>query len=173
VRHHPGFADEIVENIGAQGPSTDNTARQREGMFHLQQVPLAFGNRRGHFLALRCHWIAGEAKGNDLDITRLGFLAMNVAALEAARIPGAFAELGVWRGNSAKVIHSLAPLRELYLLDTFKGFPSDQEDSDSVSGISHHYKNVSVEEVRDFVGHSEHIHWVVGRFPDSAGSIPG
>ena len=142
------------------------------GIFLVQQVPLAFRNKPSDFLALRRHWIAGESKGNDLDMTRLGFLAMNVAALEAARIPGAFAELGVWRGNSAKVIHSLAPRRELYLLDTFQGFPSDEVNSDAVSGISHHFQDVSVEQVRDFVGHSEHIHWVVGRFPDSAGSIP-
>ena len=73
------------------------------GIFLVQQVPLAFRNKPSDFLALHRHWIAGESKGNDLDMTRLGFLAMNVAALEAARVPGAFAELGVWRGNSAKV----------------------------------------------------------------------
>jgi hypothetical protein len=73
------------------------------GIFLVQQVPLAFRNKPSDFLALRRHWIAGESKGNDLDMTRLGFLAMNVAALEAARVPGAFAELGLWRGNSAKV----------------------------------------------------------------------
>jgi O-methyltransferase len=142
------------------------------GLFLLQRVPLALGNRRPDFLALRRHWIAGGTKGNDLDMIRLAFLAMNVKALEAARVPGAFAELGVWRGNSAKVIHSLAPQRELYLLDTFQGFPSEDTDFDPASGISHHFQDVSVKQVRDFVGHSEHVHMVVGRFPASASSIP-
>src|ERR1700685_3890839 len=100
------------------------------------------------------------------------FLAMNGAALEAGGVPGAFAELCVWRGNSAKVIHSLAPQRELYLLDTFRGFPAEQSDFDPVGEISDLFQDVSVERVRDFVGYSDHIHWVVGRFPDTAGSIP-
>jgi hypothetical protein len=50
------------------------------GIFLVQQVPLAFRNKPSDFLALRRHWIAGESKGNDLDMNRLGFLAMNKAA---------------------------------------------------------------------------------------------
>nr|WP_294557355.1 TylF/MycF/NovP-related O-methyltransferase [uncultured Rhodopila sp.] len=142
------------------------------GVLLLQRVPIALRNNRSDFLALRRHWVAGKPKGNDLDMVRLAFLATNIAALEAAGVPGAFAELGVWRGNSAKVIHSLAPGRDLYLLDTFQGFPAEHSDDDPVSGISHHYQDVSVDTVRAFVGRSERIHFVVGCFPDSAGSIP-
>jgi O-methyltransferase len=142
------------------------------GSLFLQQGPLALRHKRAEFLALRRHWVAGDPKGNDLDMVRLAFLALNVSALEAAGVPGAFAELGVWRGNSAKVLHSLAPQRELYLLDTFQGFPSEDAAIDIVSGISHHFQDVSVESVRNFVGHSERVHFVVGRFPESAGSIP-
>jgi Macrocin-O-methyltransferase (TylF) len=91
------------------------------GGFILQQMPLAFQKRTSDFLALCRHWIASEPKGNDLDMVRLAFLALNITALEAARVPGAFAELGVWRGDSATVIHNLAPQRELYSLETFNG----------------------------------------------------
>jgi O-methyltransferase len=142
------------------------------GVLLLQQMPIALRNDRLGFLALRRHWISGKPKGNDLDMVRLAFLATNIAALEAARVPGAFAELGVWRGNSAKVIHSLAPAREFYLLDTFEGFPAEQSDGDPVSGISHHYRDASVEMVRAFIGQSDRIHFVAGCFPDSAGCIP-
>jgi hypothetical protein len=79
------------------------------GAFILQQMPLAFQKRKSDFLALRQHWIESDPKGNDLDMVRLAFLTLNVTALEAARVRGAFAELGVWRGNLAKVIHNLAP----------------------------------------------------------------
>lgn len=35
---------------------------------------------------------------------------------------GAFAELGVYRGETAAVLHALDPARKLFLLDTFEGF---------------------------------------------------
>nr|WP_294506940.1 TylF/MycF/NovP-related O-methyltransferase [uncultured Rhodopila sp.] len=142
------------------------------GALLLQQLPIALRNSRADFLALRRHWISGKPKGNDLDMVRLAFFATNIAALEAAGVPGAFAELGVWRGNSAKVIHSLAPGRELYLLDTFQGFPDEDCDADPIGGVSHHFQDVSVDKVCAFVGQSDRIHFVVGRFPDSAGAIP-
>lgn len=143
------------------------------GRFLLQQVPLALEHERANFLARRREWIAGEPKGNDLDLVRLAFLASNIKALETAQVPGAFAELGVWRGNSAKVIHSLVPERELYLLDSFEGLPAERSEFDPVSGSSQHFADVSVESVRNFVGGSERVHFVVGSFPDSARSIPG
>jgi O-methyltransferase len=142
------------------------------GKLLLQQVPLAVEQQRANFLTLRREWIAGEPKGNDLDLVRLAFLAINIRALEAAGVPGAFAELGVWRGNSAKVIHSLAPDRELYLLDTFEGLPAERSEFDPASGSSRHFADVSVEGVRNFVGRSERVHFVIGSFPDSACVIP-
>jgi O-methyltransferase len=142
------------------------------GKFLLQQVPLAIGQERADFLALRREWTAGEPKGNDLDLVRLAFLAINIRALEAAGVPGAFAELGVWRGNSAKVIHRVAPDRELYLLDTFEGFPAERAEFDPAGGSSRHFADVSAEDVRDFVGRSELVKFIVGRFPDSARLIP-
>ena len=42
------------------------------GIFLVQQVPLAFRNKPSDFLALRRHWIAGELKGNDLDMNSFG-----------------------------------------------------------------------------------------------------
>ena len=138
------------------------------GKFLLQQVPLAVEQERANFLALRREWTAGEPKGNDLDLVRLAFLAINIRTLQVAGVPGAFAELGVWRGNSAKVIHSLAPDRELYLLDTFEGLPAERSEFDPANGSSRHFADASVEDVRDFVGRSELVKFIVGRFPDSA-----
>lgn len=138
----------------------------------LQRLPLAFAGDRSGFLALRRDWIAGDPKDNDRDLARLAALALNVRAIEAAGIPGAFAELGVWRGNSAKVIHRLAPGRELYLLDTFGGFDAADTAADRVAGVAHHFRDVTPEGVRAFVGPSPRVHFVVGRFPDTAGAIP-
>ena len=142
------------------------------GRWLLQRLPLAFAGERDGFLALRRDWIAGEPKDNDRDLVRLAALALNVRAIEAAGVAGAFAELGVWRGNSAKVIHGLAPMRELYLLDTFEGFDAADTAGDPASGVAHHFRDVTVDRVRAFVGASPRVHFVVGRFPDTAGAIP-
>ncbi len=42
--------------------------------------------------------------------------------IEDNNIPGCFAELGVYQGSTAKLIHHYSPYRELYLFDTFDGF---------------------------------------------------
>lgn len=42
-----------------------------------------------------------------------------------ATIPGVFAEFGVWKGTTAKMIHQFAPERDLYLFDSFEGLPED------------------------------------------------
>jgi len=40
----------------------------------------------------------------------------------ARKVEGDLAELGVYRGSSARLIHHYLPERKLYLFDTFKGF---------------------------------------------------
>lgn len=50
-----------------------------------------------------------------------------VAAVErTAHLEGDMAELGVYRGGSAKVIASVCPSKRLYLFDTFTGLPFDE-----------------------------------------------
>ena len=71
------------------------------GALMLQGVPLALVHQGIDLRALRRHWIAGRPKGNDLDLARLAFLTLNITALERDQVPGAFAELGVWRGRGA------------------------------------------------------------------------
>lgn len=54
-------------------------------------------------------------------------LANLVNAVErTAHLPGGMAELGVYRGGSAKVIASVCPDKLLRLFDTFTGLPQDE-----------------------------------------------
>ena len=55
----------------------------------------------------------------DLRSRCIGQLAQRVRGLQ---IPGAVAELGVYRGNTAWQLNALFPDRKLYLFDTFEGF---------------------------------------------------
>jgi O-methyltransferase len=94
------------------------------------------------------------------------FLALNLAALD---VPGAIAEVGVWRGNSAKVLHEVAPSRRLYLFDTFAGF--DERDVSDPRHLAH-FRDTSPEQVRALLGSSTLIRIIPGRFPETAELVP-
>ena len=53
-------------------------------------------------------WVEGVESNNLGDINRLYFLYMNVKAVVDHGIPGAFAELEVYKGNSAKLVLTIA-----------------------------------------------------------------
>ena len=50
---------------------------------------------------------------------------LQIERIKNKKIPGGFAELGVYRGETAKIIHELDPDRDLYLFDTFDGFSEE------------------------------------------------
>ena len=139
-----------------------------DGLLLLQAMPLAMDSPRFDVRSLWRKWIAGAPKGNDLDPIRMMFLATNIVALETANVPGAFAELGVWRGNSAKVIHMLAPHRVFYLFDTFSGFDERDAIIESRSDIKQHFVDTTAAQVEAFLGAPEVVRIVQGRFPDTA-----
>jgi len=56
------------------------------------------------------------------DTVRRDMIVLLLRELVARKIPGDMAELGVFRGFSARLIHHYLPERKLYLFDTFTGF---------------------------------------------------
>lgn len=56
------------------------------------------------------------------DKVRFYNLWLHIERLKKNNIPGAFAELGVHKGETAKAIHHMDPKRPFYLFDTFEGF---------------------------------------------------
>jgi O-methyltransferase len=56
------------------------------------------------------------------DTTRRDMIILLLRELVARRVEGDLAELGVYRGDSARLIHHYLPERPLYLFDTFAGF---------------------------------------------------
>jgi hypothetical protein len=56
------------------------------------------------------------------DNTRRDMLVLLLRTLIDRKVPGAFAELGVYKGLTARLIHHYAPERTLHLFDTFEGF---------------------------------------------------
>jgi hypothetical protein len=106
---------------------------------------------------------------NGGDIPRLWSLILNCKQVNQEGVPGDFAELGVWRGNTAAVLAHYAQIagRSMYLLDTFQGFDRKDLsgiDADKVSA----FENTSLEFVQEVVGQPLSICVCVkGRFPES------
>jgi hypothetical protein len=120
------------------------------------------------FRALYESWIAGNRRCNAGDLTRLYALILNIKQCIADSVTGDFAEVGVWRGNSAATLAHFAARndRHLYLFDTFTGF-----DARDLSGIDGHrppeFQGMSLDAVRRVVGNETHTTYVQGYFPES------
>ncbi len=115
-------------------------------------------------------WVRRNAR-NAEDLPRLYALALNIRAVLAEGIAGDFAELGVYRGNSASVLahYARGAGREVLLFDTFAGF--DRRDFTGPDrDRAMEFADTSLDAVRDLVGEAN-VRYLPGYFPDSL--LPG
>ena len=90
-------------------------------------------------------------------------------ALAQCKRPGAMAEVGVYRGASAKLICKAKGDKLLRLFDTYEGLPESSKEDRGV-----HKKNqyaCSLEDVQAYVDGFENVHFHKGLFPDSAEGV--
>jgi ADP-heptose:LPS heptosyltransferase len=105
------------------------------------------------------------------DLVRRDMLILQMRTVIDEEVEGDFAEVGVYRGATAKLIHHYAPERHLHLFDTFSGF--DRRDLALEMGIEREkakeqFKNVTVADMLHHVSPvNENIHVHPGLFPDS------
>ena len=94
-----------------------------------------------------------------------GYLVYAAARAQAKR-PGAFAEVGVYKGASAKLICEAKGDKTLHLFDTFEGLPSASEHDPGV----HREKQYacSLESVQEYLRGYVNVHFHKGVFPESA-----
>jgi hypothetical protein len=116
---------------------------------------------------LRRYWIEGNAANNLGDWSRLYAIVLNAMQISRERISGEFAELGVYKGNSARVLCHFAEQdqRRVFLFDTFHGF--DERDLQGVDHIKRkQFDDNNLEAVKAFVDSPRAV-FVAGRFPES------
>jgi O-methyltransferase len=106
------------------------------------------------------------------DTTRRDMLILLLRTLLERRVPGELAELGVYRGSTARLIHHYAPERILHLFDTFTGFAKadlDRERDATGACIDQGYFiNTSIEHVREFIApQNSNVRLHAGNFPAS------
>lgn len=106
---------------------------------------------------------------NGGDITRLWAFILNCKQVLSEGIPGDFAELGVWRGNTASILARFAAgaNRKVYLFDTFEGFTeTDLTGIDAQKEMD--FNNTSIELVKNIIGKAAtSCSFAKGSFPDS------
>ena len=112
---------------------------------------------------------AHNRANNGGDIVRLWSFILNLKQVLGEGIEGHFAELGVWRGNTAAILayYARENKRKVYLFDTYEGF--SQEDLVGVdAGKTLEFSNTSLDMVKIVVGpEDDFCHYIRGRFPNS------
>ena len=131
----------------------------------------------------RCHIVAEpvntaasplDERDMENDYVRVKTLELCCGRLE--NVPGAAAELGVYKGGFARCINALMPQRRLYLFDTFEGFESSEAAREKrlgnlSSGVEAAHKNTSLSNVMGLMPHPESVQPMPGYFPESLNGL--
>jgi len=106
------------------------------------------------------------------DTTRRDMIILLLRNLVERRVEGDLAELGVFRGSTARLIHHYLPERKLYLFDTFAGFDErDVRIENKQTGLktkSAEFAETSVEMTRrNIAPQNDNVQFFPGYFPQS------
>lgn len=96
-----------------------------------------------------------------------------VERLKQNNIHGSFAELGVYKGDSAKIIHLMDPSREFHLFDTFNGFKKKDLEVETGKAASYTIRNfadTSIERVKQKLKSDKFI-FHEGHFPETTNEL--
>lgn len=186
--------DDGMEDVGSLGAPTREArgrtlgGRLRSLAHRILSLPLRYGiagtrslylayqpdsyavfGRHASYDALLPRFVAHNRRNNAGDVARLWALLLNLEQIEAEGVRGDFAELGVWRGNTAAVLAHFAARsgRRVYLFDTFAGFDArDLVGTDAPN--RREFGDTSLELVRGVIGpDAAYCELVPGFFPRS------
>ncbi|NTW31325.1 MAG: methyltransferase [Bacteroidetes bacterium] len=93
-----------------------------------------------------------------------------IERLKRENISGDFAELGVYKGETAHIIHTLDKSRKLHLFDTFEGFKKEdlkEETGEAASYSSKNFADTDIKKVLANIDGGNNIIVHKGYFPDT------
>lgn len=108
---------------------------------------------------------------NYRDKVRFYTIWLQIERLKSEKISGAFAELGVYRGETARFIHEIDNTRVFHLFDTFEGFDAQDlqlEKSADEKYSTDNFSDTSLEQVKKYIDGNQKLIFHQGFFPDSA-----
>jgi O-methyltransferase len=111
---------------------------------------------------------------NEKDRIRFYTLWLQLERVVRHQVPGNLAEVGVYKGETAKIIHHMLPDRTFYLFDTFDGLPHQvmREDCDGiVRAQTVKFDNTSPEMALKHIDGNHNIVVRQGLFPETANDL--
>lgn len=96
-----------------------------------------------------------------------------VERLKKENIPGTFAELGVYKGDSANLLHLMDTDREFHLFDTFEGFTQTDlagETGKAATYTTKNFADTSLEKVRAGLNSNKFV-FHKGYFPETTSGL--
>ncbi len=105
--------------------------------------------------------ILSKVKGKTL-LTEEKLYFIYQSALQTKEVIGDIAEVGVFRGGSAFLIHEVLPSKDLYLFDTFTGIPERTQIDKHEKGD---FSDTSPEVVKALIPAATIL---IGKFPETA-----
>jgi len=109
----------------------------------------------------------------DMGITPVEAIQLFSLVRATAKLGGCMAEVGVYQGGSARLIHEADASRPLHLFDTFEGAPAPGEiDTSFLWGRPREGRFAcSLEEVRNNLGDCDNVHFHEGLFPATGEAV--
>lgn len=102
-------------------------------------------------------------------LTELEAFQIYMAVTKTGKLEGDIAEVGVYKGGSAKLICETTT-KPVHLFDTFEGLPDLSEEDSSKEFRKGDY-SASLESVQKYLSHYPNVHFYKGLFPSTAGPI--
>lgn len=96
---------------------------------------------------------------------------LQVERIKREQIPGDFAEVGVYKGQSARAIHLMDPTRRFHLFDTFLGFDDHDlasETGDAATYTTRHFSDTKLKRVMKRIRGNKNVIVHMGHFPETA-----
>lgn len=116
-----------------------------------------------------------KASRNYPDKIRLYNFWLQIQRINRDGIKGDFAELGVYKGDSARLLHLMAPDRIFHLFDTFEGFTGKDlqpETGEAATYSTKHFADTSLNKVlKKIGGNPDKIKIHSGYFPQSTDGL--
>lgn len=101
---------------------------------------------------------------------------LQVERLKREQVPGSFAEVGVYKGESARVLHYMDQARLFHLFDTFGGFAERDlamETGEAAVYTTRHFADTNARKVSEKIRGNDKLIIHQGYFPDTADAVSG
>ena len=104
------------------------------------------------------------------DKIRFYSMWFQIERIKKENIEGNFAELGVYKGETAKLIVEMSSTQKLHLFDTFEGFSEKDLQHEMKKGgkyTTNEFAGTNLETVKRYIDGDEHVIFHPGYFPET------